>query len=73
MTDIDCYRCGRTLDAKTDEWWSHNWREQPAEEAVEKAIELEKEGREMRDWFTENVVLCSDCHKIVVGVINKYE
>jgi len=66
MTDVNCRRCGVDINAQTDEWWSHRWDENPSEKNVEKALE----DREFRDWFSENIILCGDCHKRVVEVIN---
>ena len=73
MSDLLCYRCGGALDAQTDEWWSHSWREQPSRENVEKAIDAEDNGTEFRDWFQENFVFCPDCHKRLIGFIRSAE
>lgn len=55
----ECFVCGKPIDVQEDEWWQHSWQENPAGETVEKAMEES----EFRDWFQENKVLCSDCHK----------
>lgn len=60
----DCRRCEKPI-MRGDEWWAHRWEEKPNEETVEKAIE----DPDFRDWFQENIVLCSSCHKKVVEVI----
>jgi len=70
MTEIRCKRCGETIDAVDDEWWSHRWDEQPSKQNVEKALEQESD---FRDCICENIILCPDCHKRVVEVIHDYD
>lgn len=57
--DANCWVCETGIAVREDEWWSHNWSEEPALETVEDAIEE----KDFRDWFRENKILCSDCHK----------
>lgn len=61
----ECYVCDTEIDIREDEWWQHSWEENPSRETVEKAIEE----TEFRDWFKENKVFCSDCHKELVDTI----
>lgn len=60
-----CYRCDDKFVIQEDEWWQHQWKENPNRENVEKAIE----DRDFRDWFQKNYVLCPDCHEVVVSVV----
>jgi hypothetical protein len=57
--DAHCFVCGDDIHVREDEWWSHSWSEEPALETVEEAIDE----KDFRDWFRENKILCSDCHK----------
>lgn len=63
MTTTNCFGCHATIEVQKDEWWSHSWEENPAEETVDEAIEA---GDDFRDWFRKNIVLCPDCHKRLV-------
>jgi len=66
---LTCRSCGTSL-SKDDEWWSHTWNEEPDTETVEEAIDREDDGKEFRDWFQETIILCPNCHKEIMLVIN---
>lgn len=61
----ECYRCGDDLHIQEDEWWQHQWEENPGRETVEEAIN----DPDFRDWFQKNYVLCPDCHETVEAVV----
>jgi len=69
MSDtLECFRCDTEL-SKDDEWWSHSWNEQPAKKTVEEKMERGDDGKEMRDWFNESIILCPGCHKLVAHLL----
>lgn len=64
-----CFVCKTPVDVQDDEWWQHNWQENPSSENVEKALE----DRGFRDWFIENKILCVDCHKEWIDYLQKMQ
>lgn len=69
MTEVDCIRCGTVLDVQTDGLWWYQWEEKPSKQTVEQAIAKD----EFRDWFQENHVACTECHRAIQRFIQNHD
>ena len=54
-----CFRCGDGITVGEDQWFRHNWNEEPPREKIQKCLD---EGRDFEDWFSDGGMFCRSCH-----------